>query len=666
MRCVILVLWMLGISYVSIGQDETIKVNYNPTKLYKLGKKAFEEGDYFLSNTYFEALKDKGFVTDERRFVYLQLLIKLNHYEQALELSNELEKNKFSHPLLHYYKATLLYSKGDKASAQDYISFFLKNKSNREEYKAQSSHLLTLKSNIDTGFRKGDSVFAYVYLMSKEINKSGAEFSPVIAKDGLIFGSQGMNKVNYYNQEHLLKGNIDGTRKIYQAKGKGVLLDSIELFPLQMDKKEISSFCFDRSYRVMYISACQFDEKLKKYICNIYQSKFKDKQWTEPELIPELNVLDYTSTHVNLGFDASRDVPVLYFSSDRPGGRGGMDIWYSFYNTRTLKFLIPRNIGAKINTPNDEITPYFHIPSNTLYFSSNGKGGYGGLDIFYSPVVNGLYSNVEHIEKEVNSPQDDVFYHPDKTLEKGYFVSNRYSENSLIHPHCCDDIYYFDKKAPPSNKTKIVVEATNKNKIPIQNIEYTISKIDTGKLTFVENGTGKNKVQIEELGKNTSYEIEIYSKGFFRKKILVEVKEDTLYYQKIELDSIDFNPIVLPLVEFDFDSFSLTPVARKIIDSLALPVLLSNPTLRIELGAHTDSRGDDMYNEQLSMKRAKAIRTFLIEHHNIDPRRLEYRGYGEHVPIAPNEYEDGRDFPDGRQKNRRCEFRILPDEFDPY
>lgn len=662
---IVLILFLTTVQFV-FSQIETININLKPAKLYKLGKKAYEENDFFLSNTYFTALKNKGFETNEQKFDYLLLLYKLNQYNDALEIVNELEKNKYAHPLLNYYKATLLFSTGKPNLAKDYIAFFLKTKPNRELYKAQASHLLTLKNNIDTGFNDTDSIYAHVYSISNKINKSGAEFSPVIVKNGLMFGSQGMDKVNYYDNKYTLKGALNGTRKIYKAYGKGAQLDSVEPFPVIMEKMEISSFCFDINQRVLYLSACQYDEKLKKYICNIYQSKFKNKVWNTPELIPELNILDYTSTQVNMGFDVSRNLPMIFFSSDRPGGRGAMDIWFSYFNTRTLKFSTPRNLGSKINTLNDDITPFFHLPTNTLYFSTNGRGGLGGQDIFYSHLINGIYSPIEHIGAEVNSPQDDVFFSPDKTLDKGYFVSNRYSENSLINPHCCDDIFYFDKKAPPIEKSKVQIDVINKNKTPLLDFDYTISRIDSSSLTFIENGKGKKELRIDDLKKNTSYEIEIHSTSFFRKKILLEVKEDSLYFVKIELDSIDYNPILLPLVEFDFDSFSLTPEARVIIDSLVLPVLISNPTLKIELGAHTDSRGDDFYNEQLSLNRAKSIRTFLIDHHNIDPRRLEYRGYGENIPVAPNEYDDGTDYPEGRQRNRRCEFRILPEEFDPY
>lgn len=164
----------------------------------------------------------------------------------------------------------------------------------------------------------------------------------------------------------------------------------------------------------------------------------------------------------------------------------------------------------------------------------------------------------------------------------------------------------------------------------------------------------------------TTYEIEVHSPKFYRKKAMIEVKNDSLYIIEFELDPIDFNPILLPLVEFEFDSFTLTLEARHIIDSLVVPVLKSNPTLKIELSAHTDSRGTDEYNETLSQRRAEAIRYYLIDNKKIYPERLTSKGYGEYVPLTPNENPDGTDNAEGRQRNRRCEFRILLEEYDPY
>jgi outer membrane protein OmpA-like peptidoglycan-associated protein len=390
----------------------------------------------------------------------------------------------------------------------------------------------------------------------------------------------------------------------------------------------------------------------------------KEWLWTEPVLVPELFEENVSVTHVSFAFDAFKNMPVIYFSSNKEGGRGGMDIWYSYLNLKTNKFGKIINAGGRINTSRDDITPNYHSQSKTLFFSSNGRGGYGGFDIYGSYHKDGAFQEVKQLGQEVNSPQDDIFYYPNRDLSNGYLVSNRYSSHSLINPHCCDDIFYFDKNANLRNKTKLNVKVTSNNGNKIPNFEYTIWEIDSnGIRTPLENKSAKDSAVIEDLRHKSHYEIEVFNNKFYRKKITKRTLEDSLYQISITLDSIDFRPILLPLVEFDFDSFVINNESRYIVDSLVYPVLLANPTLVIELSAHTDSRGTDEYNEILSERRAQSMKEFLQNYREINPKRLKAKGYGEYVPIAPNENPDGTDNPEGRQRNRRCEFRILEEEF---
>jgi OOP family OmpA-OmpF porin len=647
-----------------------VKIPSSKSKIFKQALKAIELKDYFLAKRYFDALVEKGIESDLQKFEYAKLLHILGENKLALQLINELIKNKYDHPLVFYYAAILYNSEREPKKARDYALFFLKKKGMLAEYKAEHTHMANLKMYLDSfGGKSADTISSRIYALEGPVNASGAEFNPIITNEGILFGSQDMKAVNYYKSTKLDKSKIMATRAIYSAKGQKEVFTELQNFPLETPEMEISSFAFSLDKRVLYISGCKYSEELKKYKCDIYQSKFKDKVWTKPELIPELTTPESSNTHVSIGFDAVRNSPFLLFASDRAGGRGGYDLNMSFYNTRTLTFSTPRNLGGKINTPKDDITPYYHTPTNTLYFSSNGRGGKGGHDVYYSILKSSFFENVSSLGEEINSPQDDVFFTPNKSVTEGYLVSNRYSENSLINPHCCDDIFFFEMTSVLRNKKfgKIKVQAVNKKtKEVIPDFSYQLFKIDSNDLSFIENGVGQDTALIKDLMIKAIYEIEVHSPKFYRKKALIEVKNDSLYIIEFELDPIDFNPILLPLVEFEFDSFTLTSEARHIIDSLVVPVLRSNPTLKIELSAHTDSRGTDEYNETLSQRRAEAIRFYMIDSKKIYPERLTSKGYGEYVPLAPNENPDGTDNAEGRQRNRRCEFRILLEEYDPY
>lgn len=655
--------------YFCSSQESNLKIPSSPSKIYKQALKAMELNDYFLAKRYFDALVEKGFESNQQKFDYARLQYKLGENTTALKIFEELAKEKYDNPLIYYYLSILFNSKKEYKKARDYALFFMKKKGAFSDYKAEYTHLSNQKLYLDSFNRNIDTATSSVYSIEGPVNHSGAEFNPIITNDGIMFGSQDMKTIQYYKSTKQEKTKLKATRGIFIAKGDKEIFSEVQAFPLEINDMEISSFCYSLDKRVLYISGCKYQEELKKYKCDIYESKFKDNIWSQPVIIPELTTDESSNTHVTIGFDAVRNSPFMFFASDRASGRGGFDLYMSFYNTRTLKFTTPRNLGGKINTLKDDITPFYHTPTNTLYFSSNGRGGKGGHDVYYSQLQNSFFETVQTMNEEINSPQDDVFFHANKSLQNGYLVSNRYSENSLINPHCCDDIFYWEMTSLKRNKktSKIKIQAIDKKTQQIiPNFNYQLFKIDSNNLSFIENGVGKDTAIITDLISKSIYELEVFAPKFYRKKELIEIKNDSLYILEFELDPIDFNPILLPLVEFEFDSFALTLLARHIIDSLVVPVLISNPTLKIELSAHTDSRGTDEYNETLSQRRADAIRFYLIDNKKIYPERLTSKGYGEYVPIAPNENIDGTDYPEGRQRNRRCEFRILQEIYDPY
>jgi outer membrane protein OmpA-like peptidoglycan-associated protein len=884
------------------AQEENIKLSINPSKLYKKGSQALENNDLFLAYKYWTELKSIGFQNEDQKYQYSVLLYTLKDYEGALDGFLGLANAKYTNPLINYYICLLYNNVNQQKSSRDYAMFFIKQKANRTKYPVEYKHISIVKLYLDSFAYQVDTASSTVLNIEGEVNHSGAEFSPLILPEGILFGSQDMREVEFYNSTKNKKSKMTATRKIYKAVGSENIFKTVTEFPMQFDTLEISSFCYGIDKRIMYLTGCTYREDLKKYKCDLYVTKYKDNVWTNLEKVVELSDPVGSLTHVNMGYDVDKNVPVLYYASDKPGGRGGFDLYSASYNSRTLKFSGGKNLGGKINTNKDDITPFYHTPTNTLYFSSNGRGGLGGHDIYFSKLSGGIYYGITALERDINSPQDDVFFTPDKNPKKGYLVSNRYSQNSLINPHCCDDIFYYEKgyrKDKNSNEIELLV-LDKKTKEIIKDFEYKLSNIRQDETALVETGKveGRGFINIKDVADSTNFEVEVFNPNYYRKKQYIDMitmgndslasirkqaeindlrnqlKNKTLEINRldigsetikrsldeynllhskaenkelfdefmkklgkiigdqealastadlqsatpqrqreltdeissavaqleemikhtiatkagdanalseimydldvakkfleeaeqflsnrdysnaaqkqrqalevlskvqdrarnlnekqrplwdeqsgtnrmmelenilktelaktkmaeadkniitdfvsshrnlrntqkllknpririveIELDPIDFNPILLPLVEFEFDSFDLTPSARHIIDSLVVPVLNSNPKLKVELSAHTDSRGNDDYNESLSQKRANAIRFFLIDAKGVYPERLVAKGYGEYAPIAPNENPDGTDNPEGRQRNRRCEFRILKEVYDPY
>jgi outer membrane protein OmpA-like peptidoglycan-associated protein len=663
------VIFVVVFCQIGICQDTGISMPKSQKKLFRRAMSASESGDIMLAHTYFQELERKGFSNQDQRFEYYKLLYKLNDYNQSQAGFQALEKEKYNNPLVSYYLCILYQHLSIPKMAKDYALFFLKNKENRKQYAPEYRQINAIKLALDTSINARDSVVARVYTIEDHVNNSAAEFNPVIIENGLLFGSQKIDKINFYRSSDIAKSKMETARKIYKSTGNKNQFQPGHLFPILTDTIEVSSFCYGHDKRVIYLSGCKYREDLHRMKCDIFVSKFKDGAWSDPILVSELNDDEGTSTHVSMGFDAVKNSYSIYFASDRAGTRGGLDLYVSTYQPRTLKFSPPRNLGARINSTQNDITPHFHNPTSTLYFSSNGRGGVGGQDVFYARLNESNFETVETLGSEINTPQDDVFFTPNKNPQTGYLVSNRYSKNSLVHPHCCDDIYYYEmtneRKLGKEGNIKIIARERRTQKL-IHNIDYELYRLSSSGRTLYEEGTVPDSVILHGLPEKEEYEVRLRAPGFYKKKRVIRIEHDSLYILEFELDSIDYKPILLPLVEFEFDSFVLTVEAKEIIDSLVVPVLEENPKLKIELGAHTDSRGTDQYNEDLSEKRARAIRFYLINNKQVIPERLQSKGYGEYAPIAKNENEDGTDNAEGRQRNRRCEFRILQEEYDRY
>jgi OOP family OmpA-OmpF porin len=274
------------------------------------------------------------------------------------------------------------------------------------------------------------------------------------------------------------------------------------------------------------------------------------------------------------------DGKTLLFSSDKPGGNGGFDLWYASLdaNGKPDKAV---NLGTTINTINDEQAPYYHDATRTLVFSCNGRTGMGGFDFFFSKGTLEALATPENFGYPVNSIKDDIYFTSrgsDKNILEEVLLSSDRSAD------CCLELFTLKKK---------IIQDTVPAPVP-------------------------------DL-----------------------VKEEP----KVEA------VIVLDNVYYDFDKSSLREESSPALDKL-VGLLNQYPTMVIEIRAHTDNKGDDKYNMTLSDARAQVVVNYLVSK-GIDKVRLQSKGYGASMPVAPNKHEDGTDDPDGRQKNRRTEFKVL-------
>jgi len=397
----------------------------------------------------------------------------------------------------------------------------------------------------------------------------------------------------------------------------------------------------------------------------------REGQWNAPNAFTYNNPSAYSVGHAAL----SKDGLVLYFTSDMPGGYGGLDIWYC-ERLITGNWGLPKNCGSNLNTPEDEAFPNIGIDGN-IYYASKGHIGMGGYDLFVSVGEKNNWSIPRNLGYPLNSSTDD-FYYVFKDETSGFFASNR--KGGLGD----DDIYQFVIKDLPvipntRHSNILVLETTvidNATKHPIDNASVAILNTSTDKLWETKsNLEGKNTKVVDN---NTPYAITVNKQGYYPSIQAINTKnatEDTMKVL-IPLDSKnearpiarvyklnDKSPTLhvgdkfrINNIHYNFDKDNIRPDAAKILDTL-VDILHQYPSMVIELSSHTDSRGSDEYNEKLADRRAKSAVAYLISK-GIARKRLIAKGYGEMLLLN----ECANDVPcseAAHQENRRTEVKIL-------
>jgi peptidoglycan-associated lipoprotein len=367
----------------------------------------------------------------------------------------------------------------------------------------------------------------------------------------------------------------------------------------------------------------------------------------------------------------SPDDLTLYFVSDMPGGQGGKDIWKISRNSPTDEWGRPENMGAEINTANDEMFPYVHS-DGTFYFSSNGHIGMGGLDIFKARNDEGRWI-IENMGYPINSSSDDFGITFQNENEQGFFSSSRTTRGD-------DDIFVFSLPPMYFNLTGLVVDERNSKALPGGSVKIISSDGITNEMPVGSDGTFKLSLK-----PNIDYVFIASKKGYLNGKERETTKgldRSKDFKITIPLASIE-NPIELTNIFYDFAKWDLRPESMVALDRL-VEVLVDNPHITIELGAHTDSRGGATENQALAQRRAQSVVNYLIGK-GIPADRLTAKGYGEDHPktvddalekqypflhkgtVLSESYINSLQNVDDQEKahqiNRRTDFRVLRTDY---
>jgi peptidoglycan-associated lipoprotein len=490
------------------------------------------------------------------------------------------------------------------------------------------------------------------------VNTPASEYSPAYLNSEFYFtSSRGSGK--------LYEATGTPFSDLYKAEtnGANVNVSTLAPLPIAINAPNVNEGCitFSPDGKIMVFGKGNTGKRKGGNDVDLYMSRFRNGTWSEPTLI-NINLPDgWESTPA-----FSQDGRTLYFSSNRKGGYGGLDIYSAQMDTRG-RFGRVRNLGPEINTSGDELFPYI-TTSGKMYFSSDGHPGYGMMDIFAVNRLNGK-TVIDNLGQPVNSTADDFGIFLFKA-DRGFFTSNRDGGQGD------DDIYTFVNEDPNLRVVNYF----------LQGVTMTPKKDDTGreilpntKVTlqdeegvvmqdFVTGNDGKFLFRVYE---NENYTLMGESDGYLVKRqqysmrgksvpltSLKELETNITLDTIIVLDRLEKNKIfVLNNIYFDLDSANIRADARPEMDKL-VQLLKDNPEIKIEMGSHTDSIASNSYNIRLSQRRAESTVAYLVRN-GILPDRLVAKGYGEEKPVARNTNPNGTDNPEGRQRNRRTEFKIL-------
>ncbi|UZR98277.1 OmpA family protein [Chondrinema litorale] len=675
--------------------------------------------EYALAIDYFKKSSSEGRVLTESDNIKLANCYRFtNQPELAGEIYQQLiNKSTPNDKSVYYEYGKLLLQLGEYLKAKTILKKYLTFNPDKEEV---LEYIRACNASEDLLQNK-----LKIFVKNESFNSSENDFSPLLLNDTLFFCSSRFEdeKKKYYwdNEAFINIYQLSDSNKSKAFVVPGIINTKMHEGPMAYDSLNQRLY-FTRNTNTIVKG------NDKEYLLNIYSVEYKNGEWKNLKSF-EHNIKGYSTGHPALSTDGN----YLYFTSDRPGGIGGTDIYYC--KKENDGWSAPKILGKEINTLGKELFPTFS-KDGYLYFSSNLHSGLGGLDIFRIKIIGGsARGKVENLGFPFNSNRDDfglVF----KNVKKlsGYFSSNRPGGNGG------DDIYFF--KESKINIQLVVMDSIEYKKIPDVNLrlvsdqgitedfasneegeillelqakqrfifvfskdEYVSKRVDfstqslnptTDTLIFIEMRKGvshkiegvvfdkdgnnplkyakvtmvdleKNKKEIThtndsgkfqfnpEIDKN--YEIKIDKEDHFVQKMQVstdssnfDIKEE-LVVEKMEVNKI----LEIENIYYGYDKYEITEEAKVILDKV-ITIMKDNPTVFIELSSHTDQRGTDDYNYALSKKRSDAAIKYITSK-GLDAYRLSFHFYGKSKLAV--ECPQGDCDEKTHQLNRRTEFKVI-------
>ena len=650
------ILFLLGVFFTSCHTDKLSN---------KKALKHFDKGEYDLTIKELLPLAQKGFQLDQTNFLLGESYRLSNRITQSLPYYQQAQAKGYVDKMLPYYMAIAAKSNGNYDLTKNYLTEFIKSKPSRL-YQIKSEIEIENLAQIPDLLKKQSPVT----LQPLTGNTAKTEFDAKKIGDELIFTSSSKPEI-YKNNGLPFLGIVKAPLKNPGEIGAQSIFSSALFKENANDGTPV--FTKDGN-TVVFARGNTGKSKDPSPDVDLYISKKTAANWSEPE---RLSISDSLAWDGSPAFSA--DERTLYFSSNRRGGKGGVDL-YRVPIDNSGRFGRPINLGSTINTPGDELFP--HVSANgKLYFSSDGHPSIGGLDLFVAS-RNENEIVIEHLGLPINSIGDDfAISFSDST--QGYISSNRPGGKGD------DDIYFFKSTGSEdrwwTTTPPPVIDTLNKKIVnyfvqvkvvdplgkPIDSVKINVRK--NGQTLKNENTNKKGLIELIDLAENDELIFKCDKEDFITVRssfsmegkaipdaLLKKEMTDTTFQVIITMDRPEIGKGISKLYEinsiyYDLDKADIRPDAAEELDKI-VQFLSDNPQMNLELGAHTDARASTGYNLKLSQRRAESAVKYIIRR-GIATDRIKPKGYGESQLI--NECADGVECPEEmHQQNRRTEFKI--------
>jgi tetratricopeptide (TPR) repeat protein len=569
-------------------------ISQSKKNLFTKGQKSLDEKDYFSAAQYFNQL----IMLDSTQIVYqykyaeasrlnYDLDIALYWYQKVMKIDNAR-----MYPETPFWIASLIKSKARYKEAKKYFEKFYKvNKSNKEptrkklvqkakqEMEACDEALILIANPVNVTIEHLDTT----------VNSKVSEYAPFEADTALYFSSLRYTQKSKKDINNVAYNKLYTSRKVSEKWEKAKELDSL----FNASNIHNANTSFNEDLTKIFVSRCTAINSTE-YTCQIYFSQFVNGHWTILKPLPApINIYNTNTTQPNVGKLNGKDV--LFFSSSRPGGQGGMDIWYSEFD-KNLHFEDPVNLGKKVNSAEDEITPWFVKENNTLYFSSTWHKGLGGFDIFKSLFSNNEFGAPENAGYPVNSSYNDIYYSVNNARDRVYISSNRLGSYFEEKQSCCNDIYSFSipkltvpEVPKPIDTTKVLMDQL---RVLVPLTLYFHNDEPDPKTKNITTKKNYKKTYEEYIALKGSYYTQ-YTEGLLGDEKLVAENRLLNFFE----DSVDAGM-------HDLDKFAV----------LLEDVLARGENVKITMKGYCSPLASTDYNVNLAKRRISSLRNYFMEY----------------------------------------------------